>query len=509
MIDYEKNDLVTSSIVVKDSGYLYRKANEIYFTRKDFKSNKFIHKLLKIVYNKSNFEIKPNKFEFKESGDICTPNTAWFINRNSILKNKSTRYKLTEGDIIKFGRIKLRIKKIFFENESNNKDNYNENINKIKNNKEKEIKENYNEKINQIKQKICRICYSEETDQNDPLIQPCSCSGSLKYIHLSCLKKWLNTKSFIKVDNNAFCVSYLTKPAECELCKNIFPDFVFHNNKLIEIKTIESNFKNFLILESLNNDINKNKFIYIISLDNSEHLIKVGRGKDSDVLITDITVSRIHSNIIVENNNMNKSVYIEDNYSKFGTLILIQSPKIILCENLNLNIQVGRTFISCRIKEKKSFFKCCKSDEKPDINYYFKQNKKKEFMSMKTTIKNEINSLETLSQEEKKIDSKIKNDKEKILEDEVNIDNENTIKKDKDNQDKTTIGENIMDKQIKKENNIIIEKNESDNEQNIMDIKSNSDLENEINIYEVSYEEENISSSELIDLGKKPHKAQF
>ena len=34
----------------------------------------------------------------------------------------------------------------------------------------------------------CRICY--EDDSKEPLIVPCSCSGSMKYIHTSCLQKW-------------------------------------------------------------------------------------------------------------------------------------------------------------------------------------------------------------------------------------------------------------------------------------------------------------------------------
>ena len=37
--------------------------------------------------------------------------------------------------------------------------------------------------------KECRICFEEETDSN-PFIQPCKCSGTSKYIHLSCLEKW-------------------------------------------------------------------------------------------------------------------------------------------------------------------------------------------------------------------------------------------------------------------------------------------------------------------------------
>lgn len=45
----------------------------------------------------------------------------------------------------------------------------------------------------------------------------------------------------------------------------------------------------------------------------------MGRGKDLDIWISDISVSRVHAILKIEN----KQVYIYDNQSKFGTLVLI------------------------------------------------------------------------------------------------------------------------------------------------------------------------------------------
>ena len=45
--------------------------------------------------------------------------------------------------------------------------------------------------------------------------------------------------------------------------------------------------------------------------------LTVGRGHDNQVRITDISISRIHWKFIV----INKQIYIEDQASKFGTLI--------------------------------------------------------------------------------------------------------------------------------------------------------------------------------------------
>lgn len=48
---------------------------------------------------------------------------------------------------------------------------------------------------------VCRICQTNTA--NEILISPCYCKGSMAYVHLSCLEKWLNQSSR----------SY------CELCK--------------------------------------------------------------------------------------------------------------------------------------------------------------------------------------------------------------------------------------------------------------------------------------------------
>jgi pSer/pThr/pTyr-binding forkhead associated (FHA) protein len=46
--------------------------------------------------------------------------------------------------------------------------------------------------------------------------------------------------------------------------------------------------------------------------------IRVGRGHDADIRVTDISVSRFHAKI---NMSENGEFFVEDNRSKFGTLI--------------------------------------------------------------------------------------------------------------------------------------------------------------------------------------------
>ena len=70
--------------------------------------------------------------------------------------------------------------------------------------------------------KICRVCYEKER-KDDPLIAPCQCEGSIKYIHSSCIKKWIiNSKNLF--DN-----------PQCEVCKKYFI-IKFKNNELLNKK---------------------------------------------------------------------------------------------------------------------------------------------------------------------------------------------------------------------------------------------------------------------------------
>jgi predicted Zn-ribbon and HTH transcriptional regulator len=64
----------------------------------------------------------------------------------------------------------------------------------------------------------CRICLGEEEDdevEENPLISPCKCNGTMQYIHLECLKKWLDSKIHTKLTPYTF--SYNWKNLVCEL----------------------------------------------------------------------------------------------------------------------------------------------------------------------------------------------------------------------------------------------------------------------------------------------------
>ena len=142
---------------------------------------------------------------------------------------------------------------------------------------------------------MCRICLQENNDASDPMISPCKCAGTMSSIHLECLKEWLMNKRRKKA--NSKLVTYTWKAFECELCKQELPDRYDAPGFSFDLLKIENPFDDFLTLETVPNVTNKGqskKSIYIVNI-GKKSLIKLGRGRENDILIKDISVSRFHA----------------------------------------------------------------------------------------------------------------------------------------------------------------------------------------------------------------------
>ena len=492
LIDYYSTDLYSSKIETNESGHVYRQFNNVKFYNHKLNETKENEYLMHLDCNENQFFIDVNSYKIDDDENICSNNSTWF-SLKSDKKNKNNRlnmFKISEGDVIKIGKIIIRIRKIKFQSDKHNNKkinidinnnkyelsnsaksesvsvlrelgtnslfNYNINnnnvqndinLNTVKKQKEDEDKENEmlsinktsNKKVNSKKinfktpekiffeenqkkkstdfpSRCCRICYLEEETESNPLIQPCLCSGSLKYIHLDCLKKWIGTRNWTRVENNENVCIYLIKEIDCELCKNKLPDYIRHKNKLYKIIEFKIDFKNYISFENLTLDKQKNKFIYVINLDKKKD-IKIGRGHEANIILSDISVSRVHCVL----NVYNKNVYLQDNEAKYGTLVLVQTPRLNIIDNIDLNLQIGRSFINCKNKTPFKLFKCCdNNNEVINYNSYFKQNSKKIGMKKIHTVKTEID------EEEKE------KEKEFILENKANIDNNTQTPKKKE-----------------------------------------------------------------------------
>jgi len=75
----------------------------------------------------------------------------------------------------------------------------------------------------------CRICLSESNRPGNPFFSPCHCSGTMKYVHIKCLQRWLKSKMHIKDSGQS--ISIYWKTLECELCKTGYPSKRINNLK--------------------------------------------------------------------------------------------------------------------------------------------------------------------------------------------------------------------------------------------------------------------------------------
>ena len=80
--------------------------------------------------------------------------------------------------------------------------------------------------------------------------------------------------------------------------------------------------------------------------------IKIGRGQDSDVRVTDdISVSRSHAKI---KKAPNGDYFLTDNNSKFGTLVLVQYPIFLSSKSFSsvpIVFQSGKTCFSITVRQ--------------------------------------------------------------------------------------------------------------------------------------------------------------
>jgi len=93
----------------------------------------------------------------------------------------------------------------------------------------------------------CRICLSDQQTPEDPLISPCKCAGTMKFIHLKCLREWLQSRLNIKQSGSI--VSYYWKSLDCELCKENLPSKVLLGGAMVELVDIHKPDVPFIVLE--------------------------------------------------------------------------------------------------------------------------------------------------------------------------------------------------------------------------------------------------------------------
>lgn len=213
-----------------------------------------------------------------------------------------------------------------------------------------------------VENPLCRICLSEPEDDN-PLICPCNCTGSIMFIHVQCLINWLKSRESIKEYKNLTVITF--KNSKCELCKVDFPDRIKVKEKIYNLLSAEKPAnKHYIIFEGFFWETKDVKNWYILRLEKHQDRILFGRANYCDVRMSCISVSRDHAVI-----RLHKGRFIlEDLGSKFGTLVLL-TTNVSLIPYHKLSIQYHNCFITYQVKS--NFIGKCCGFIKPKIDYNF------------------------------------------------------------------------------------------------------------------------------------------
>lgn len=247
-------------------------------------------------------------------------NKMFVVVRNTKSAQNNLDYKLCRGDVIKLGRIKFSVKdyKSIYHGTSEKKQapadagHEEEKADlcctpqKLEKHVSREsLSQEFEEECIEIDCGVvdadntdiqCKVCWETHSTTSNPLLNSCQCDGSVRFIHYECLKYWLKQKMAKKEEKHL--ISYSWKQFECEICKKPYP-YVFKSNgisyRLIDVDPDIPKEQNYLLLESLTFEKNSSRMVHLIMPDTDKVNFKLGRGHESDVRVSDISVSRCHA----------------------------------------------------------------------------------------------------------------------------------------------------------------------------------------------------------------------
>jgi len=354
LFDYESTNCTYQDISIPNLGKLARVNHELKYINftsqvdapptKDVSENPqpVAEDLVRILETNDGIKISTEASN-RDSNQLWT-----VLHNNSAEKDCS----LNVGDEVKFGRVRFKVTQIKVAQAKNHqKHNKRSIIDSLKEHMQmtQDALADYSA-AKSVKSStadgLCKICLCDKSEEeNDPLISPCKCTGSVRFVHLKCMQNWVKSK--LNMQQNKNIVTIFWKNLQCELCKTSLPiNFDHHGQNLCLIPFDNKISGSYIMMESFSKEKNSTG-IHIIDLSNNQHF-KIGRGHDCDLKISDISVSRVHAIMVISK----EKISLKDNNSKFGTLILRKAPIILNPENLKTQwFQCGRTLFRFTLKK--------------------------------------------------------------------------------------------------------------------------------------------------------------
>jgi len=268
-----------------------------------------------------------------------------------VVKGMAGGHFLQEGDSIKLGRFKLRVRQLVPDAPNSQPQ---EALCTVSPSAPRLCSSPTDEQADTMP---CRICLLEGHTADDPLIRPCECRGTIEYVHLACLRHWIRGRLDLSESSAG---SYFYKPLACELCKTQYATHLarpFHPEEdppapldaTMPIVELPKTQPPFIVLER---DSNRPEFkgVHVISLAEKK-MLKLGRGHESDVRFADVSISRWHATVYFDQDKGKGTFVLTDHESKFGTLVAMRAP-VPLDQGMTVSFQAGRTVLKFVAKDK-------------------------------------------------------------------------------------------------------------------------------------------------------------
>jgi len=323
LFDFEAHHLHTKTFTVPRSMKCVRTGTDVQMLSEHAQLAPGADPLLRLVQ-------RDGAFWVDKASPAGTSKRLWLVVRDLAAKG----HMLSEGDIIKLGRFKFRVRQLVASACSGARP---------------ELGLDGSgplcpaQKTGDLQSTMCRICLLEGPGEDDPLITPCECKGSIEYVHLGCLRHWIKGRLNLSDTPNG---SYFYRPLACELCKAVYPSHIdFGDDERTPLVELPHTQAPFIVLENMVRDSQQHtsRGLHVISL--AEKMLKLGRGHESDVRIADVSISRCHATIRFDKGQF----LLEDNESKFGTLVALKKPRP-LESGSPFSIQMGRTVLQLSLQ---------------------------------------------------------------------------------------------------------------------------------------------------------------
>jgi hypothetical protein len=283
-------------------------------------------------------------------------NEKYFVVSTLSKENHSKGYILGIGDILKLGEVKFKISEFrninpeTAEFEIYKCEKYFSEQNHLLKDKifdvTQQVEELEKSKEQEEEELTCRYCLVESISE-DPidnlLVHPCDCSGGSGYVHVLCLRSWIQQK--IMSVNTEKVITYKWDNLKCEVCKKKWPIIIKYKETCRRLFDIEKPESAYMLFEqiSLNKSMSKSANTMTMVLQNNNKVLTVGRDHKNHLRLMDPSISSSQAQIQYFENNF----VIKDTDSKFGTIVKLKTDWKIGTHRIA--VQVGKTVFTIRV----------------------------------------------------------------------------------------------------------------------------------------------------------------